>query len=154
MEKPISYLDWKLHFRNNHFPKTLTNQSCLNSLNEFKVLLRNFCKRDSIIKSAGILSSQINFKTINLIDGNISCTLKISSSEIYQININKEKKYIDHNCQEFLLLNKFKKYFCSHLIRLFFLLKENDTQNTVKLLKHISTHDYNFFPNFKQKNGR
>jgi len=153
MEKPISYFDWKLHFRNN---STCTNRkkpskTKLTSLNYFKILLWNFYKKESLLKSGGILSSQFEFQNLNLTIGMITCTIKNPENQIYQIEINKKGKYIHHKCQEFRNLNKFKKYFCSHLIRLFFILKENDKQKTVELLKHIATHDYNFFPNIRQK---
>lgn len=154
MEKPSSYFDWKLNFRNNQFPKNLHSQTRTHSFNEFNELLKNSSKRESIIKSGGISSSQISFKNMNLIDGIIRCTIRIPPNEEYQVEINKEKKYIDHKCREFLNLNKFKKYFCSHLVRIFFLLKENDELNTIKLLKHIHNHDYDFFPNFRPKKVR
>ena len=152
MEKPISYFDWKLHFRNN-FPLKNGEKSSkikLHSLNEFNILLRNFYKRESLLKSAGIISSQFDFQNLNLTSGIITCTIKNKLNEDYQIEINKKGEYVQHRCQEFWNLNKFEKYFCSHIIRLFFILKENDKQKTVELLKHITTHDYNFFPRKKK----
>ena len=153
MEKPISYFDWKLHFRNNFPHKTGKKPSNpkLTSLNEFKILLRNFYKKESLLKSGGILSSQFDFQNLNLSNGMITCTIKNPPTQEYEIEINKKGMYIHHRCQEFRNLNKFKKYFCSHIIRLFFILKENDRLRTVDLLNHISTNDYNFFPNIKKK---
>jgi len=100
MEKPISYFDWKLHFRNN-FPhkngKKPSNPK-LTSLNEFKILLRNFYKKESLLKSGGILSSQFDFQNLNLSNGMITCIIKNPFTQEYQIEINKEGKYIHHRC--------------------------------------------------------
>ncbi|MFX0179551.1 MAG: hypothetical protein ACFE78_05125 [Candidatus Hodarchaeota archaeon] len=151
MEKPISYFDWKLNFRNNILHKNgiTSSETKLNSLNEFKTLLRNFFKKESLLKSGGILSSEFEFQNLDLTNGMITCTIKHPYNQEYQVEINKKGMYIHHKCQEFRNLNKFKKYFCSHIIRLFFILKENDKQKAVELLKHISSHDYNFFPKVK-----
>ncbi|MFX0019399.1 MAG: hypothetical protein ACFFAK_16580 [Promethearchaeota archaeon] len=153
MEKPISYFDWKLHFRNNlpHKNRKKSANTKSISLNEFKELLQNFYKKESLLKSGGILSSQFDFQNLNLSNGMIICTIKNPSAQDYEIEINKEGMYIHHRCQEFRNLNKFEKYFCSHIIRLFFILKENDRQKTEDLLDHISSNDYNFFPNIKKK---
>ncbi|MFX0148650.1 MAG: hypothetical protein ACFE8E_13010 [Candidatus Hodarchaeota archaeon] len=155
MEKPLSYFDWELHFRNSPNPahQDTLSQEDFQLKEAFKNLLRCFSKRESIIRSGGILSSQFNFLNINLKNGIINCVINNQSLEEFKIQVNKKKKFINHKCQEFRNLNKFKKYFCSHLIRLFFILKEIDIKNTNELLKHISTHDYDFFPKIKSKKG-
>ena len=151
MEKPISYFDWKLHFKNNipHKNGKKPFNPKLTPLNKFKTLLRNFYKKESLLKSGGILSSQFEFQHLDLSNGVVICTIKYPFNQEFEININKKGMYIQHKCQEFRNLNKFKKYFCSHIIRLFFILKENDKRKTVDLLNHISSHDYNFFPKVK-----
>jgi len=155
MEKPLSYFDWELHFRSNSDPKhqDFLSQKDFQLKEDFKNLLRYFSKRESLIKSGGILSSQFNFLDMNISNGIINCVIKNQSPKEFQIQVNKKKKFINHKCQEFRALNKFKKYFCSHLIRLFFILIEIDIKNTNELLKHISTHDYDFFPKIKSKKG-
>ncbi len=153
MEKPISYFDWKLHFKNNlpHKNGIKPFNPKLTPLNKFKTLLRNYCKKESLLKSGGILSSQFEFQNLDLSNGVVICNIKYPFNQDFEIDINKKGMYIHHKCQEFRNLNKFKKYFCSHIIRLFFILQETDKHKTEDLLEHISSNDYNFFPNIKKK---
>ncbi|MFX1235986.1 MAG: hypothetical protein ACFFBY_15780 [Promethearchaeota archaeon] len=153
MEKPLSYFDWELRLRSDLEPKNsqILSQEDMLLKHDFNNLIKCFSKKESLFKSGGIISSQFNFINMNLENGLINCRIQDQSSEEFKLEINKKKRFIHHQCQEFLSLNKFKKQFCSHLIRLFFILREVDMKGTNELLKHISSHDYDFFPKIRKK---
>ena len=108
MEKPISYYDWKLHFRNN--PNNKINPSPIPFDNNFNDLLKIFCKKENLHKSGGIKSSQFTFRDINLTKGIVKSLIKLPDDEKFQIEINRKQKYIFHECQEFKFANKFPRF--------------------------------------------
>ncbi|MFX1497891.1 MAG: hypothetical protein ACFFBH_10215 [Promethearchaeota archaeon] len=153
MEKPLSFFDWELQLRNATRSKSsqILTKGGPPLKDHFKRLLLSFSKRETLIKSGGMLSSQFKFIELNIDSGTIKCIIQNQPSKECIIEINKKMQYIHHKCKEFRFLNKFNKHFCSHLIRLFLILSEIDLKHTNELLKHISCFDYDFFPKIKCK---
>ena len=60
-----------------------------------------------------------------------------TKEESYNISINTNDKIIKHNCHDFETRRSQEKKFCKHLVKLFFLLKDENQEQTEQFLSRI-----------------
>ena len=140
MVEVTSYLDWELSHQPKQSSKNLENALEFN----FASLLKPYMEANSLHKMAPLSENFFDFSTCDFEEGLISCEVKPPNDFMYSIVINKEKKFLFHDCEEFKEMNYLDKKFCSHLIKLFLILKKRNLEKTKELLKQVSNEDFRF----------
>ncbi len=137
MEKPSSYYDWQLSYQEN--PSDSLNR-------KIKDILNKYSDRKTLYKTASISNSLFNIEKLDFEGGILECSIKAEDQNKLKIIIDTKKRIISHKCREFKALNNYRKKFCSHLLKLCFILQEKAPTQLISFLKDITTYDYNFFP--------
>ena len=101
----------------------------------FNTLLNFFTDKGTIARAVGISSS--NFDVIDFSKGAIAANVVGTEKEPYLISINTQDKILKHNCRDFETRTRREKMFCKHLVKLFFILKEKNQEQTEQILIEI-----------------
>ena len=100
-----------------------------------------------IKKTVRVSSAQFFIKLCDFGQGLLHCYFTPDEdNKKTEITINVKNQFIRHECAEFKKENMYYKKFCSHLIKLFLILKESCPKEALNFLKHIQLEDYDFFP--------
>jgi hypothetical protein len=136
MAKSTSFFDWELSFRGG-------NSESLDG--QIDGLLRRFVGKKMLYKAALISEDNCEIFHDRMEEGILTCAIHHNSSEV-SIEIDMNEWKITHKCVEFASVNELslEKRFCSHLAKLFLILKEHSQKIAYEILTHISTHDYRF----------
>jgi len=137
MEKPSSYFDWQLSYKQN--PSEGLNRK----IND---ILKRYSDKKALYKTASLSNSSFNIEKLDFAEGILECSIEAQDHNNYKILINTHKRTISHECREFRELNIYRKKFCSHLLKLCFILQEKAPKKLLSFLEDINTYDYNFFP--------
>lgn len=140
MVEVTSYLDWEI----SHQPKQPSKKLQKAPESNFASLLKPYMEAISLHKMALLSENFFDFSTCDLEEGLISCVVKPPNDFMHSIVINKKKHTLFHDCEEFKEMNYLDKKFCSHLIKLFLILKERNLDKTNELLKQVSNEDFRF----------
>jgi len=101
----------------------------------FNTMLNFFADKGTINRAVGISSS--NFDVIDFNKGSIAANVVGTKEEAYLISVNIKDKILKHNCHDFETRRSSEKKFCKHIVKLFFLLKEENQEQTEQLLSEI-----------------
>ncbi len=110
----------------------------------FNTMLNFFADKGTINRAVGISSSK--FDVIDFNKGAIAANVIGTKDESYLISINAKDKILKHNCHDFEARRSSEKKFCKHIVKLFFLLKEENQEQTEQFLSEIGENidDWNF----------
>ena len=144
MEKITSYLDWQQSFQK-------SQQKGIKE--KIQDLLQTFILRSALNKTASLPDACFKLEVMDCDEGILHCRIEDGEDEgeNSEICINTNNLILKHDCAEFRSLNLYHKKFCSHLIRLFLILKQHDPEVACFFLKHLKEHDYDFFPQGNNK---
>ena len=129
MEKTISYYDWNQSF----------HKKPLDTISRFASQFSSLYKKETLYKTASLCKEDFTFIELNLDLKKIKCRCLTCT-----IEIDSEKKTIAHKCGEFRTASRFYKHFCSHLLKMFMLLLEEDASGAEQLLHEIQFTYYEF----------
>lgn len=101
----------------------------------FNTMLNFFADKGTISRAVGVSSS--NFDIIDFSNEVIAANVIGTKEESYNISINTNDKIIKHNCHDFETRRSQEKKFCKHLVKLFFLLKDENQEQTEQFLSQI-----------------
>jgi hypothetical protein len=136
MAKSTSFYDWELGFRgvgSHSFGKQIDGY------------LKRYVGKQTLYRAVMFLEDDMKIENNLLKEGILTCLIDHSPYPIFiTIDVNEWK--ITHDCIELEKVNELSlhKRFCSHLTKLFLILKEKFPKVALVLLEHISTHDYSF----------
>ena len=132
MEKANSYYDWQMKFRKKSTRPELDNAD----QNQFGKYLYQLAHKHTIYKAATQKSDNYEIYKYDKINHIIRVIIYRKNKNPSFMQLNLSKNLITHNCREFNI-NKVKKRFCKHLVKLFLLLKESNKEYSLFLLKKI-----------------
>lgn len=133
MAKSGSYFDWELGFRD--------ERSNLQK-DQIDVYIKQYVGKKTLYQAAKISEHEMEIN-MELQGGIFTCYINYALNPL-AITIDTNKWEIAHDCLELRAINQLSlhKQFCSHLTKLFLLLREKNPRMALTLLEHISTHDY------------
>jgi hypothetical protein len=137
MEKPSSYFDWQLSYQEN------ASEGLNRKISD---ILKRYYDKRTLYKTASLSDSSFNIEKLDFAEGILKCSIEAQDHNNYKILINTKKRTISHECREFKIINTYRKKFCSHLLKLCFILQEKAPNQLISFLEDINTYDYNFFP--------
>ncbi|TXT58882.1 MAG: hypothetical protein BAJALOKI1v1_1530001 [Promethearchaeota archaeon] len=137
MEEPLSFLDWELSFHED-YSKTINAK--------ISQLLKKYSDKKTLYKTAGLSDSSFHLERLDFQQGILECSIDSKGfSHTSKILIDRNNKVISHRCDEFKSSNRNSKSFCSHLIKLFLILQEEEPIEALYFLEDISVNDYESF---------
>lgn len=117
---------------------TSVSKSNVSEKLEFGVLFKAFAEKGPINRAVSVSRESFEFQQCDLEKGVIKATIKGSKEEPYNIEINRNKKVIKHDCHDYKERRKPNKRFCKHLAKLFLILRGRNEELTVQLLQNLS----------------
>ncbi|MFX1417416.1 MAG: hypothetical protein ACFE9N_00705 [Promethearchaeota archaeon] len=92
----------------------------------FSVFFNAFVDKGTLNRSVSISDTAFELLKFDSTQGIIKSKVKGSKEESYIIEIDTNKKILQHNCHDFETRRAENKKFCKHLAKLFLLLKDKD----------------------------
>ncbi len=92
----------------------------------FNLLLKRFTDKSTLNRAATVSNSSFELIEFSSTQGLIKSKIAGSREELYLVEIDTNRKILNHNCDDFKTRRAENKKFCKHLTKLFLFLKDKD----------------------------
>ena len=103
----------------------------------FGVLLKGFLDKGTLNRAATVSDAAFDVGTFDWNQGLIKARVSGNKEDSYEIELNKKKKFLKHDCHDFKERRAPNKKFCKHLAKLFLILRGKNEEDTEKFMKSI-----------------
>jgi hypothetical protein len=107
-------------------------------VNKFSVLINAFVDKGTLNRSVSVSDSSFELLRYDQKKGIINSKVQGSKEDYYIIEIDLNKKILQHNCHDFISRRAENKKFCKHITKLFLILKEQNEQAAEYFLNKLA----------------
>ncbi|MFX1388806.1 MAG: DUF2240 family protein [Promethearchaeota archaeon] len=118
--------------------ESLSNDIDKKGVTNFNILINTFTDKGTLNRSVSVSDDSFELLSYDLNKGIISSKVKGTKEDFYLIELDLNMKELRHNCHDFITRRAENKKFCKHLVKLFLLLKDQNSKVAEFFLNKIA----------------